>query len=59
MSDQLAPVARGKGLSRPEYQVPEEALAELASGSRLLWQVTAILPDAQRVESETFFAVVD
>jgi hypothetical protein len=46
-------------LELPEYQVPEEALAELASGERVLWQVTAILPDAQRVESDTFFAVVE
>jgi hypothetical protein len=59
LSEELEPIASAKGLDRTEYQVPEEALAELASGSRVLWQVTAILPDAQRVESETFFAVVE
>ncbi len=59
MSAKLEPVARAIGLDRPEYEVPGEALAEVESGSRILWQVTALLPDGQRVESETFFAVVE
>jgi len=59
MGEALEPIARKDGLDRPEYRVPEEALAGLPSGSRVLWQVTARQPDGQRVESETFFTVVD
>jgi hypothetical protein len=39
--------------------VRAEALEQLPAGTRVLWQVTARLPDGQRVESETFFAVVE
>jgi len=36
LSEKLEPVASSTGLERPEFQVPEEALAELESGSRVL-----------------------
>lgn len=55
----LEPLARVRGLDRPEYTVRAEALEQLPSGTRVLWQVTAHLPDGQPVESETFFAVVE
>jgi hypothetical protein len=51
---------KGKnGLDRPEYLVPAEALEGVPSGSRILWQVTARLPDGRRLESETFITGVD
>jgi hypothetical protein len=59
MSEQLEPLTRVRGLDRSEFRVPEDVLAELPSGARILWQVTAHLPDARTVESDTFFALVE
>jgi hypothetical protein len=59
MSSDLETLARIEGLDRSEFHVPEETLATLASGSRVLWQVSALLPTGQRVESETFFAEIE
>lgn len=47
-------VATISGLERPRYQVPRDALDPLPPGTRLLWQVTADLPDGRRLTSETF-----
>jgi hypothetical protein len=55
----LEPLVRVEGLDRPEYTVRAEALEQLPAGTRVLWQVTAHLPDGQRIESETFFAVIE
>jgi len=52
--ERLTPVADAFSLDRPEFQVPEKALAGLKEGDRLLWQVKATLPDGVRVTSETF-----
>jgi hypothetical protein len=54
----LRTLARGLGLREPHYRVPEEALAATAAGDRILWQVSARLPDGRRVESPTFVATV-
>jgi len=51
--DHLADAA---SLDRPEYTVPESALAGLAPGSLVLWQVETILPDGTRLASMTFAA---
>ena len=59
MTSKLETLARVERLDRAEFQVPEESLATLAPGSRVLWQVTALLPTGQRVESETFFVEVE
>lgn len=54
MTEDLRPVAEGRDLESPSFQVPASDLAELAPGSKLLWQVEAVMEDGGRVESETF-----
>ena len=56
LSDALVVLARGQGLTAPRWQVPEDALAGLAPGATLLWQVEARLPDGGRVASVTFLS---
>jgi hypothetical protein len=58
-SERMVPLSRGLGLDRPEFQVSEEHLAGLETGARVLWQVTAYLPDGRRIESKTFFVRVE
>lgn len=48
---ELAPVASRRGLEEPRYVVPAERLAGLDGGSRLYWQVEAVLEDGGRVVS--------
>jgi hypothetical protein len=55
----MEPLSRGFGLDRPEFQVPDEALGSIESGSRVFWQVTARLPDGRRIESKTFFVRIE
>ena len=50
----LAELASAEGLPSPQFQVPAPALAGLPPGSRLYWQVTAVLADGTRVTSPTF-----
>jgi hypothetical protein len=52
-------LAQGKWLQSPEYLVPDSALEELASGARIFWQVSARLPDGQRVDSTTFISTIE
>jgi hypothetical protein len=54
----LEPVAYASGLREPAYVVPAAQLQKVASGSELLWQVEAALPDGQRLSSATFPLVV-
>jgi hypothetical protein len=42
------------GLSAPQYRVPEAKLADVPSGTRLEWQVTATLPGRAPLRSEKF-----
>ena len=58
-SERMEPLFRGLGLDRSELEVPEENLGAVESGSRVLWQVTAYLPDGRRIESKTFFVRVE
>jgi hypothetical protein len=53
-SDDLSVVHREESLARNEYPVPAEVLAKLPSGTKLLWQVEARLPDGQVRRSATF-----
>jgi hypothetical protein len=55
----LKTLAREEGLDRTEFRVPRDALAGLEPGGRVLWHVTAHLPDGREIESETFFARVE
>ena len=54
----LETLIRRSGILRTEFLVPEAALDHVPPGSRVLWQVSARLPDGRRVESPTFLAVV-
>lgn len=45
-------------LDTNEYRVEAHRLSDLPSGSRLLWQVEAHLPDGRQLTSATFFAEV-
>jgi hypothetical protein len=58
-SEELEPLASALKLDEAEFRVPAEALTDLASGSRVFWQVTASLPDGRRADSESFTAVID
>lgn len=58
MTEDLAPVAHGRGIDRPEFTVPAPALERMPSGGRLVWQVTAHLPDGRRSDSRTFTSEV-
>ena len=54
MTEDLRPVSDARNLESPSYRVPESDLASLAPGTRLLWQVEAVLAEGGRVKSETF-----
>jgi hypothetical protein len=56
--ERMNTLARGLGLDEAEYFVPETALADLRPNDRVLWQVSARLPDGRRIESPTFIAVL-
>ncbi|HXU30049.1 MAG TPA: hypothetical protein VN851_05675 [Thermoanaerobaculia bacterium] len=53
-TEDLRPVAEGRHLETPSYQVPESALAALPAGARLLWQVEARTADGRTVASPAY-----
>ena len=53
-TEDLRPVAAVKGLTAPEYRLPESSLASLPAGSRLLWRIDAVHADGSRESSQTF-----
>ncbi|HEX9944456.1 MAG TPA: zf-HC2 domain-containing protein [Thermoanaerobaculia bacterium] len=53
-TEDLQAVATAQGLTATEYRIPESALANLAPGAKLLWQVEAVFPDGTRQPSPTF-----
>lgn len=55
-SGELEDLAEATGLATPEYRVPPDALASVASGATVLWQVEAAAPDGTRLVSPTFVA---
>ncbi len=55
----LEAVAGGRRLEIAEYLVPEQNLAGLEPGARLLWRVEAVQPAGGRLLSETFVAVLE
>lgn len=59
MAGRMQPLVKREGLDRPEFVVPQEILEDVASGDRILWHVTARLPDGRRVESDTFIAEIE
>jgi hypothetical protein len=53
-TEDLQMVATASDLTMPELMVQPEALAQIAPGARLLWQVDVIAPDGSRSSSRTF-----
>jgi len=57
--ENLAPITRAEGLTVPELLVEERLLADLPSGSRVLWKVRAIPPGSSALASPTFVTTVE
>lgn len=55
--ESLEIVSTVKGLTKPEYTVPQETIP--ASTPKLFWRVTAHLPDGRTVSSDTFTTRID
>lgn len=51
---ELTVIDTAQRLTEPSYQVPPDALADLPSGTRLQWRVTAVFPDGGRKQSTSF-----
>ncbi len=47
----LDPLHRALELHDPRATIPAEALAPVATGEAMLWQVTAVMPDGRRLDS--------
>ncbi len=58
-SADLTPLASVTDLDAPEFVVPPSALATVASGSPVLWQVQVRMADGTTASSETFVTRVD
>ena len=52
--ENLAPIARAENLAAPEFLVEERLLADLPSGSRVIWKVRASLPGSPALSSPSF-----
>jgi len=50
----LRVLTRAEQLTSPSHLVPEEVLADLASGELVLWRIEATAPDGRRLSSPTF-----
>lgn len=53
-SKDMPVVAQADGLTRPVFEVPEEALARLPPEAELAWQVRVMPPAGEPVTSESF-----
>jgi hypothetical protein len=53
------PLARGVRLTQPEFQVPAAAFDSIPARTKILWQVTAYLPDGRVSDSATFIAELE
>jgi hypothetical protein len=53
-TEDLELVVRARELDRPEFVVPGEALSAVPDGGRIIWQVTAHLPDGGVSESASY-----
>ncbi len=59
MDEDLQPIARAWGLGTSEYRLSTEQLEGVPPGGRILWRVTASLPDRRQVRSATFIYVIE
>lgn len=57
-TEDLKTVITARSLEAPEFRIPEENLMDVEAGGKLLWQVRAILPDGERLDSRTFVSVL-
>jgi hypothetical protein len=53
-TEDLRPIAGAHGQTAAEYHLPQDTLAGLPPGAKLLWLVDAVFPDGHRVTSSTF-----
>jgi hypothetical protein len=53
-TDDLRVLATADDLTVPELLVERERLTSLSPGARVLWQVDVVLPNGERVSSQTF-----
>lgn len=53
-TEDLSPVALVERLELAEYSIPAKDLEKIPSGSVIVWQVEAVLPDGRRVASPGF-----
>lgn len=53
-TEDLSPVALVERLEQAEYAIPAKDLEKLPSGSVIVWQVEAVLPDGRRIASPGF-----
>jgi hypothetical protein len=58
-SEDLRHLHTKSGLTTAAYQVPSSFLAEIPAGTRLLWKVSARLPDGSVVVGSTFAATLN
>ncbi len=58
-TEDLSPLDAARSLAVSEYQVPEDKLRGLESGSVLLWQVIPLLPEQNRWDLKTFRARIE
>ena len=58
-NERLDVVAWVGGLRTPEVTVPAATLASVAAGSKLVWQVTTVLPDGSRSASRSFVVTLE
>jgi hypothetical protein len=57
-SETLEVVASGRDIETPEYRIPAERLADVPSGTKLYWQVTAHRPGGVTDRSRTFVTTI-
>jgi hypothetical protein len=58
-TEDLRVLDRARRLESAELRVPTSALADLESGARIFWQVTAHQPDGRTIESESFLVELE
>ena len=58
-TEQLDVVARATGLEAHEHRLAAEDLAHIESGSRLVWRVTARLPDGRTIRGPSFLVTLE
>jgi hypothetical protein len=53
-TEDLQPLSRVRGLQTPQLLISPTSLVRVPPGGRVVWQVTAHLPDGKKVDSRSF-----